>query len=503
MKMPDKGAEKKQISLGGAAAGVTVSKMIALVITLLTTMLLSRFRTKLEYGTYSQLLLVINLTVALLMLGLPNSVNYFLVRAEGQEERKRFLSVYYTVSTLISILVGVVLLCCIPLISRYFHNTSIGDYYYVLALYPWASIIMASVENILIVYNRTRGLIVYRILFSLAMLFPVLLIKWLGLSFRAYMISFVAVSALFALSVYFIAAKLCGGLRPLIDRRLLKEIFVFSIPIGLAGVVGTLNTEIDKLLIGYLMDTEQMAVYTNAAKELPLSIVGASITAVLLPQVTRMVKEKKGLHALQLWGVATELGLLIIAVIVSGLFVYAEDAITILYSEAYLSGATVFRIYTLVLLFRVCYFGLMLNAHGRTKPVLVSSIVALVLNTGLNPLFYYLFGMPGPAAATFFSLFVVMLLQLLLTAHMMKVPFKEVFPWSKAGMILLINVGFAVIFWLIKRLIPLELLIGSPAESISFGVLWVVAYVLILRKRITACWRAINTVGEESDEKAV
>ncbi len=487
---------KKHTSIGSAAVGLTASKMVALVISMITTMFLSRFRTTSEYGTYSQILLVINLVVALLMLGLPNSVNYFLVRAEGQEDRRTFLSVYYTVSTILSIVIGIVLVTCLPLIITYFHNEQIGDFYFVLALYPWASIIMASVENVLIVYDRMRALIAYRIFFSIAMLLTVLVIEWLGLNFRMYMILFVAVNAIFAIAVYIIAAKLCGGLRLLIDRKLLKAIFVFSIPIGLAGVVGTFNTEIDKLLIGYLMSTEEMAIYSNAAKELPLSIIGTSITAVLLPQITLLVKKEKDTSALKLWAHATELGMLIVAVIVAGIFVYAEDVITILYSEKYLPGSTVFRIYTLVLLFRVTYFGMMLNAHGKTKPVLWSSIVSLVLNIILNPLFYYLFGMPGPAAATLLSLFAAMMLQLFMTARILKVHFSEVFPWGRVGIILGINVIFGIIFWALKKILPLEQYIGSMAESLVLGSIWLFIYWLLLKKWFKGCWQAINSNGD-------
>lgn len=48
-------------SLGGDAVQLTLSKVISLAVSMLTTALLSYFRTYTEYGTYSQLLLVVNL----------------------------------------------------------------------------------------------------------------------------------------------------------------------------------------------------------------------------------------------------------------------------------------------------------------------------------------------------------------------------------------------------------------------------------------------------------
>ena len=66
-----------------------------LCISMATTTLLVRFRTLEEYGTYSQLLLVKNLITTIFIMGLPNSINYFLARAETEEEKRKYLSTLY------------------------------------------------------------------------------------------------------------------------------------------------------------------------------------------------------------------------------------------------------------------------------------------------------------------------------------------------------------------------------------------------------------------------
>ena len=482
----------KTTSLGGEAVRLTTSKVLTMLISLATGMLLSRFRTFEEYGTYSQMLLVINLFVSLLMLGLPNSINFFLSRADTQEERRHFLSVYYTLSTMLSAIIGLVLILAIPIIEKYFHNPLIGKFYYFLALYPWANIISSSIENVLVVYKKTRFLMAYRLLNSIAMLGSVLVVQWLGYGFSAYMITFIIINSLFAVSVYIIASVLSGGTKLTFDKKLIRLIFTFSIPMGLATVVGTLNMEIDKLLIGYLMDTEQMAIYTNAAKELPLNIVASSITAVLLPQLTRMVKGNKIKEAVKLWGYATELAMIIIALIVFGIFTYAEDVMTILYSAKYLPGITVFRIYTLNLLLRVTYFGIMLNSFGETRKIFYCSIGSLILNSILNPLFYWIFGMIGPAVATFISILIIQQLQLIMTSRITAVPFKEIFPWKKTGYILFVNFLLAPIFYLIKRVLPLETAIGDISESLILGGVWSAIYLVIMKNRIMTAWHSLN-----------
>lgn len=484
--------EKKRPGLGGEAVKLTISKVITLVISMITGMLLVRYRTLNEYGTYSAILLVINLFTALLMLGLPNSINYFLARAENSRDKRHFLSVYYTLNSILCVIIGLILVLSIPLIERYFNNSSIGKFFYFLALYPWASTIIASLDHVLIVYNKSSIIVVYKVIYSIVMLLSVLVVQWLDLGFSAYMLIFLMANVAFCISVLLICSSISGGIKVSFDRTLVRAILTFSIPIGLSTLVGTLSAEIDKLLIGGMMDTAQLAVYSNAAKELPLTIASASISAVLFPRVAVLVKDKKTEEAVELWGNATVLSFIIISLIVAGVFVYAEDIMTLLYSAKYLSGMPVFRIYTLVMLIRCTYFGMILNSLGQTKKILFCSIANLVLNAVLNPLFYYIFGMIGPALATFVSMFLIMFLMLYMTSRASNVSYAKVFPWKRIAIILLINIPFSVLFWYIKTVLSLDAYIGSFCESIILGAIWAAFYYMILRKQIKYYWKILN-----------
>ena len=53
------------------AVGVTISKVVVSAISIVYTMLLARFRTLEDYGTYSELLLSVNIVSTVFFLGLP------------------------------------------------------------------------------------------------------------------------------------------------------------------------------------------------------------------------------------------------------------------------------------------------------------------------------------------------------------------------------------------------------------------------------------------------
>ena len=489
--------KNSQTTVGKQAVYLTASQALTLVISMATGMLLARFRTKEEYGTYSSIMLVINLFSTIIMLGLPNSINYFLGRADDENNRKQFLSAYYTLCSVLSIILGIVFLAIMPLIEGYFHNNSLHTFNYYFLLYPWAIIISSSISNVLVVYNKTNHLVIYKVVYSTAFLLVILIAEWLGYGFQTYMKLYIASECFFALFVLLYVTKIAGRLKFFFDIKYFKTIFVFCIPLGLSTMVGTINGEIDKLLIGHLLDTEQLAVYTNAAKELPLAFVAASITAVLMPRMARMIKNGTIEKAVTLWKHSIIVAIYVIGFIVAGVVAYAEDVFTFLYSDKYIEGVNIFRVYTLTLLLRCTYFGIVLNSSGNTKKILKCSILSLVINAVLNPLFYYVFGVIGPAIATVVSISILQYIQLIMTARTFEIRMSQLFPWQKSGFVIFYNTLLGCGFFFLKKIIPLDAYIGSIPESIVLGLLWALLYFVLFRKDIKNEWDMLNKEGEE------
>ena len=479
-------------SIASDTIKLTTSKIITLTISMITAMLLSRFRTLEEYGTYSQILMVIQLVTTFFMLGLPNSINYFLAKADNDTERGKFISTYYTLSTILGFLIGLVLVLSTPLIIKFFDNPLIKNFWYVLAVYPWAKIITSSIDNMLIVYKKTHILMIFRILNSIFILSAVLIVQFLNLGFNEYMIIFVLGQAGFALIVYILAKKLSCEMQFKINKNLGKDIFSFSLPIGLGSFIGTLKTELDKITISWFYNTEQLAIYTNAAREMPVTIIASSLTSVLLPQVVRLLKKEENEKAINLWGDATSLSYLIICFLAIGIFAYAPEALTLLYSEKYLPGVPVFRIYAIVLLFRCTYFGMMLNASGNTKLIFKSTVISLTVDISLNFILYYTIGFIGPALSTLIATVVSASYLLIATSKVLNIPFRKVFPWKNILLITILNICLGLIFTFIKKLLDLDLIVGGVSEALILAVIWFVVYFAITFKFAKNKWKELN-----------
>ena len=476
--------------VGSDAVRLTASKVATMAISMVSSMLLSRFRTLTEYGTYSQLLMAINLVCSIIMLGLPNSINYFLAKAETEQERARFLSVYYTLNTLLSLTVGLVLVLATPLLEVIFKNNLIKSFWYFLAFFPWTKIIMSSVENLLIVYRKTNTLMLFRLANSVALLGIILLVQLSGGTFSDYMVLYLATESIFTLWTYWQAKKNTAHLKPSLNTVLIKTIFAFSIPIGMASMIGTINIELDKLVITSFFSTEELAIYTNASKELPVTVIATSLTAVLLPQLVRLLHSGRNRDAVELWKSATTISFAIICFLATACFVFAPEVITVLYSKKYLDGVAVFRVYCLVLLLRCTYFGMLLNASGRTKFILYSSIGSLVLNVVLNYILYGIFGFIGPALATFFSSLIMQMIQLTYSGKVLDIRFSDVFPWKNFFFILLLNAATGLGVFEIHRMINAGAV--SIVSALGLGAIWFFVMACIQFKPIKKQWNVLN-----------
>lgn len=472
-------------SLKKDATILTISKMVNLIITMITAMMLSRFRTLEEYGIYSELSLVLSLLTTLCLLGIPNAINYFLPRTENDDEKRKFLETFFSLNTILSIIAGLVMVLSLPAMVWYFKNTHIYGFYYFAILMPWAKITIQERANLFVANNKTNKLIRHTIINSILLLGIVVVTKVFKQNFQFYMILYVAVELLFAALVYVDVAKETKGIRFNVDKTLCKNIFAYSVPIGVSDVVNTISKEVDKLMIGGFLNTEALAIYTNSAREISLTVISTSFIAILMPKLSKLIKENKKEEAIDIWKSTTEYTYIFMCFGVTALVVFAPQVITILYSKKYLPGVNVFRIYSLILLWRTAYFGTMLSLHGKTKKILECSVLAMITNILLNYVLYKIIGFTGPAWSTLISIGLVNMLQLKLTSKIVSIPVKKIFPWKELLKISLINIATGCLVFEIVKLLNIQTDSRSCVISIVIGLIWLLVYFgLIMRKKI-------------------
>jgi O-antigen/teichoic acid export membrane protein len=253
-----------------------------------------------------------------------------------------------------------------------------------LLVMPFVKMISMSLDNFCVVRSKTIILLFIRMSNSVMTILLIILAKILNLSFESFILIFVISEIFFAVISLYIIYKDIVYFTNKKNFKLIKKIINYSIPIGFASILGTLTIEIDKVMVSLIYNPDNVAIYTNASREMPVTVISASISAVLLPKLVVLLKNNKVNEALKTWKYSINLSIIILSFFSTVLFIFAPQVIEILYSSKYLEGINIFRIYSIILLLRVTYFGIVLNSLGKTKVIMYTSILTLFLNIILN-----------------------------------------------------------------------------------------------------------------------
>lgn len=480
-----------QRHVGSSALALSISKILNLLLSMITSMLLARYLSLHEFGTYSELQTITSLAVSIFALGLPSSINYFLSSCNLEEKRK-FLGFYYIAITTLAAVAAVLMFFSKELIAKYYANASITGFSFFLMIIPWTKIVISSRSNMLIVDAKIKRELIYSVSNSAVLLAITAMTIFRKASLRHYLWLYVVTEILFSLATY-LEAYWSADKKLIVrfDKALLKSIIIFSVPLGISTAISTISLDLDKLIIGFFMDEDAVAIYANAGKELPFSLISSSFTAIVLPKVISNIKGNKHNEAVALWQLSSELCFIILCFCACASVVFAPQIIALLYSDVYLPGTGIFRIYSIVLLFRITYWGMLLNAYGKTKQILYNSLLCLGLNVILSICLYFLIGFEGPALASLLSIGLTAGSLLIRTSKLTKIKVTQIFPWKRVLLEFIVCILLAVVVGIVVKIIGLSADMRSIILAIIIGIVWAVIYFGIMFKRIKRIWREI------------
>ncbi len=270
-----------------------------------------------------------------------------------------------------------------------------------------------------------------------------------------------------------------GSLGPEVRAKLsLKDAFSYGLPLSFSVIVGKLNVQIDKYMIGLLATVEVLAVYGAGATELPLVAgIAYSITNTLVPTLVGLFHKGKIKEFIEYWhGSMIKVAAIMMPITVF-FMVMAESGVRLLFSVAYEDAAIPFRVYLGLLPLRLCAYGAVVRATGLTRPILLSSVLGLIVNAGLNYPLYLTLGMAGPATASVLAQCTAIITLLTYTRARLNISWTEVFPFRPV---------IKTAFWAVVSAVPLVGIAlyveGDLLSLIAGGVTYLVCYLVIGRR---------------------
>lgn len=352
------------------ATWISIGSLFSFGFSIVSSMILSRYFDKGDYGTYKQVMYVYHTLLTVFTLGLPKTFSYFLPRVKPDEAK----DLINKITRLFFILGGIfslVLFLGSPLIANILKNPDLTVALRYFAIVPFLMLPTMGLEGILATYKKTKFFTIYtistRIIMLLSVALPVMLFN---LDYIGAIIGFVISSAFaFALAMYlkFYPVRPFNREKTKIS---FKEIFQFSLPLLYASLWGVLMNSADQFFISCYFGTEVFAEFTNGSMELPFvgMIVGAC-SAVLSPIFSKMAYEKVNLNqvAYPLWkSVYNKTALLVYPIIVY-CWVFADVIMVVLYGGKYETSQIYFRIKVLTYIFSLIIFAPFLINTGKVK----------------------------------------------------------------------------------------------------------------------------------------
>lgn len=345
-----------------------------------------------EYGSYKQLLLIATTLHFVVAFGLPQSLYYFVPRAEHP---RTWLGQTWVA------MVGVGLLCAAGVllfgeaIGNAFNNASLAEHRVGLALFILGLLASFPLEIGLTALGRNRAAAVSYLvsdgLRTVMMIVPVLLGWGLG-------------GVMSALGLYGIARTLItwrvllkDGTGPLVGRTEFREQLRYAAPFGIAVIANCAQWSFHQFAVSAALDPASFALYAVACFQLPLvNMLYTPISEVLM---VRLGENRGRREALESFHKATALLMYGLLPMAGFLLVAAPEFIATVFGPPFVEAVPMFRVGLVGMAVTLIPVDAVLRARGDTPHILRAYVYKALLNVPLVLFALNAWGMMGAMVA--------------------------------------------------------------------------------------------------------
>lgn len=344
-------------------------------------MVLSRYLSKNEYGTYRQIIYIYTLLQGVFAAGLPSAYSYFLPKLD-LSQGKRLSKLLLLFFVILGALLSLVFYLGAPLLASALDNPALADNLRLFSPIPFFLIPTLGIEGLFTAVRKTEQLLAYNITTKFFMFFclisPVLF--WEP-SIDKIIYGWI-VSAVFSFVMALVFKN--RPFKSVKSSRLpfkVSAIFKYTIPIMLTSYITVLQKSADQFFISRYYGESAFAEYSNGFFEIPFvgMIVGA-VSAVMIPIFSGAGNDTLKLqNAVTSWRNALEKCIYLIYPLLCACFVFATEVIVLIYGEKYESSVLYFKLALFLNFFNIVLINPIIIALGKTKFYLSYNIICAIL----------------------------------------------------------------------------------------------------------------------------
>lgn len=431
------------------AAWIAVGSLFSMAFSMVSSMILSRYFDKIEYGTYKQVLFIYTSLLAVFTLGLPKAFSYFLPRSPLDEAK----SIIQKITRLFFILGGIlsiILFLGSDILAKFFNNDALGHALKIFSPVPFLMMPTMGLEGILATYQKTKVVALYNVVTRTVMLLCVTLpVLLFDLTCNEALIGFTIGSIFTCILALYLKYYPIKSQPNNPTNCSYKEIFGLTMPLFVASIWGVLINSTDQFLISKFFGTETFAVFSNGALELPfVSMIVGACTTVLTPLFTKCIHENKDIHStiMPVWNSAFNKSAMLIYPVIIFCIIDAELIMTVLYGKIYSGSGTYFQLKLVTYFVRIMAFYSILMALGATRFYAKVYIYGFFCLAFVEYLVVYIIGSPFVIVGVH-SVFTIIycLIFMFYIANRLKVAFVSLIPLKNIVKILLCAIASSIV----------------------------------------------------------
>src|SRR5215204_199477 len=376
---------KKETSLTARAFWLMFAKTLGFAFTFLLPPLLVRYLTQTEYGLFKQVFLVVGTAVAVLPLGFGMSAYYFLPR-EGERRRTQAVLNILLFSSAVGAAGGLALVLFPGLLGGVFNDPTLVSYAPLVGVVIFFWVVSSFLETVTVANEETRLSTIFivgaQLTKTLFMLGALLSFGTLRALIYASLLQGVLQTAVL---LRYLGSRFPGFLRAF-DWGMLRAQMAYAMPLGVAGLMYTVQAEGHNYFVSHYFTPAEFAVYAVGCLELPLlSLLRDSINSVMIPRVSLLQSEGQTREVIELTARVMRKLAVFFFPTYAFFMVAGREFIAFLYTPAYLSSWPIMVVNLTLLPFSIIMLDPLSRAYAEHRYFLLKIRVVMffVLAAGL------------------------------------------------------------------------------------------------------------------------
>lgn len=362
------------------ALWLSIGYVCSMAVGILSSVILSRYFSKTEYGTYKQIMYVYQIMFSVFQAGLPAVFTYFLPRY-SREEGKFIVKKINSLLFIMGFCCSLLLFFLADFLANLLKNPELSIGLKIFSFFPLFTLPTLGVEGIYTVNKNTLFVAKYnvftRLLMLVCIIVPVLFVKndyryalvgWGVASFIAFIIAMVA------------KTRVYNSVKEVEIPNIFHDVFRYTIPIMGSSIVFMAFNSASQFFISRYYGTEAFAEYSNGYMTLPFApIFIAPIRILLTPIFAKASANKDYARAMETLYSSTKQIFILLVPLIFFAFAYSREIMSFLYGDAYINSFIYFRIILMFNFAEMFVFSSVMNAIGRTKQRFYFDILCTVL----------------------------------------------------------------------------------------------------------------------------